>query len=383
MKKWGIGVVLCLVCVAAAQAAPAPTVADLDRSVAKALAWFQANQNEDGSFGGRPDVGITGLVIAAIAESPEKLRATQQKTLDKAVAYLLKHAQDDGAVVEEHKKLANYKTSVAIMALCAVDQKKHAKVIEKAKNYLIGLQYDEKMGLEKSKNWEYGGIGYGSHEIPDMSNTKFAIEALKEAGVDEDSEVFKRAITFISRCQDLSSTNDVGKLPGREKIVVGGTGGMSYRPVDSKAGEIKHADGKITLRPHGSMTYAGLLSFIYAGVDKDDKRVKAAHGWISRHYTLDENPGMHHTGGPKPGKQGLYYYYHTFAKALAAYGDAHVETPDGKKHPWAKELVAKLIAMQREDGTWVNEHSRWMESDPALVTSYSLLAVAQCRDGLD
>ena len=47
---------------------------------------------------------------------------------------------------------------------------------------------------------------------------------------------------------------------------------------------------------------------IYAGVTKDDPRVKAAYEWIQKHYTLDENPGM--------GGNGLYYYYHTFAKAL-------------------------------------------------------------------
>ena len=58
------------------------------------------------------------------------------------------------------------------------------------------------------------------------------------------------------------------------------------------------------------MTYAGLKSMIYAGLTADDPRVKAAYDYITKHYTLDENPGL--------GQQGLYYYYQTFAKALAA-----------------------------------------------------------------
>ena len=58
------------------------------------------------------------------------------------------------------------------------------------------------------------------------------------------------------------------------------------------------------------MTYAGLKSMIYAGVSPDDPRVKAAHEWIRKNYTLEQNPGM--------GDAGLYYYYHTFAKALSA-----------------------------------------------------------------
>ena len=53
--------------------------------------------------------------------------------------------------------------------------------------------------------------------------------------------------------------------------------------------------------------YAGGVVF-YAGVKADDRRVKAAFTWIQRFYTVDENPGL--------GNQGLYYYYHTFAKTL-------------------------------------------------------------------
>ncbi len=60
------------------------------------------------------------------------------------------------------------------------------------------------------------------------------------------------------------------------------------------------------------MTYAGLKSMIYAGLTPDDPRVKAACDYIKNHYTLDENPGL--------GQQGLYYYYHTFAKAMALLG---------------------------------------------------------------
>ena len=61
------------------------------------------------------------------------------------------------------------------------------------------------------------------------------------------------------------------------------------------------------------MTYAGLKSMIYAGVGPDDPRVKAAVKWLASSTTaLDENPGM--------GTAGLYYYYQTFAKALAAMG---------------------------------------------------------------
>lgn len=121
------------------------------------------------------------------------------------------------------------------------------------------------------------------------------------------------------------------------------------------------------------MTYAGLKSMIYAGVDKDDPRVKAAYEWITRHFTLDENPGM--------GAAGQYYYYHTFAKALAAIGNETITDASGNEHQWCQELVAKLAELQNDDGSWLNsENERWFEADPNLVTGYALLALSYCDD---
>jgi squalene-hopene/tetraprenyl-beta-curcumene cyclase len=125
------------------------------------------------------------------------------------------------------------------------------------------------------------------------------------------------------------------------------------------------------LRSYGSMTYAGFKSMIYAGVKRDDPRVKAAYEWIQKHYTLDENPGM--------GPAGLYYYYHTFAKALDAIGDAEVVDANGTAHDWRTELADKYILTQNKDGSWVNKTPRWLEGDPNLVTAYGLLCLSYCK----
>jgi squalene-hopene/tetraprenyl-beta-curcumene cyclase len=119
------------------------------------------------------------------------------------------------------------------------------------------------------------------------------------------------------------------------------------------------------------MTYAGLKSMIYAGVSAADPRVTAAIKWIRLHYDLQSNPGM--------GEAGLYYYYHTFAKALAAIGQDTFVDAEGHKHDWRAELRAALAARQQPDGSWVNENDRWLEGDPNLVTGYALLALAYCK----
>ena len=110
---------------------------------------------------------------------------------------------------------------------------------------------------------------------------------------------------------------------------------------------------------------------IFAGVGPDDPRVKAAVKWIKAHYDLDENPGV--------GSTGLYYYYHTFAKALDAMGVDEFQDASGKKHDWRKDLLTELAQRQKADGSWVNENARWLEGNPNLVTGYALLALEYCR----
>ena len=108
------------------------------------------------------------------------------------------------------------------------------------------------------------------------------------------------------------------------------------------------------------MTYAGLKSMIYAGLKPDDPRVKAAIGYIRSHYTLDENPGQ--------GQGGLYYYYHTFAKAMSLHGEDPFKDAEGTEHHWRSDLVAALAKRQDENGSWVNKSDRFMEGDPNIVT---------------
>ncbi|MGD9127631.1 MAG: terpene cyclase/mutase family protein, partial [Planctomycetia bacterium] len=215
---------------------------------------------------------------------------------------------------------------------------------------------------KKPEDLSYGGAGYGKHKRPDLSNTSFFMEAIKRAGSGPDDPAMKKALKFVERCQNFESATNTAPFATKNP-----DGGFFYTPAaggESKAGETP-AGG---LRSYGSMTYTGLKSMIYAGLKKDDPRVKAAVEWISKNYTLKNNPGM--------GDSGLYYYYHTFAKALAAIGTNEVTDVKGKKHDWRKDFVAELAARQKENGSWVNADTRWLEGDPNLATAYVLLALA-------
>ena len=154
----------------------------------------------------------------------------------------------------------------------------------------------------------------------------------------------------MSKCQNLKSINP--------EDYSGNDGGFMYEPGSSKAGGTTS---------YGSMTYAMFKSYMYAGLKKDDPRVQAALRWIQNHYTVKENPNM--------GKRGLYYYLHTFAKALVTFKQDYIVDSKGVRHNWRLDLAKTLLVEQAKDGSWVNTSDRWMEGNKVLVTSYALLCL--------
>lgn len=356
---------------------------ELEQAFDRGLSWLMSKQLPSGAFpdlANKDDAAFTAMALIIIGDAPESTRLKYKDAIDKALAYLLKNTQPTGAIMDTGKvpSFDIYKTSLAIVAFKTIlparpqdEQKKIEAVITLAMAYLQKSQY----GPESSDK-DMGGWGYkeGTAEKtpnPNLSTTSYVIDALYKAGLAKDSETYKRAVDFLMKLQD-STEHNTGRITGN-------SGGFVYSPVESKAGETTTPDGKKILKPYGSMTYAGLLSFIYAYVDKTDPRVQSAYNWIRANYTLEENPGLRTDAAPDLGKQGLFYYYHTFAKALSAYGDKSITTTGNAPHFWANELVAKLASMQKPDGSWSNEVSRWWEDMPILATSYSLMSLNLCR----
>ncbi|MEI8020393.1 MAG: hypothetical protein WCH39_19480, partial [Schlesneria sp.] len=120
-----------------------------------------------------------------------------------------------------------------------------------------------------------------------------------------------------------------------------------------------------------SMTYAGLKSMVFAGLTPEDKRVKAALEWITKHYSVRENPGL--------GQQGMYYYFQIFAKSLATMNLDYAIDDEGQLHDWRKELAEHLFELQQDNGGWLNKNDRWYEGDPNLATAYTLMAMKYCE----
>jgi len=331
-----------------------------EKAIDQGTAYLVSQQAENGSWGDG-NVGITALCAQALLEAGKTI---QDPPVRKAVDFIVTYQQDDGGIYDQG--LRTYTTSIALMVLVRADPKTYAQTIEKAKAYLIQHQWDEAESIDKANPW-YGGHGYGKHQRPDLSNTQYFVEAMHEAGVPKDHPLWDKVVTFVSRSQDRSESND-GMFVGSD------SGGMIYSPHaggESKAGTVVLPDGRKGLKAYGSMTYAGFKSFIYAHLDRDDPRVQAAIDWIRRHWTFEENPEL--------GQQGLFYYYQTAAKALAAWGEDTITDARRRPHDWKAELTQAIARRQKPDGSWVNEADRWFEGYPPVPTSYALIALAQCR----
>jgi len=344
---------------------------EVKRSVDKGLKWLEENQNVKGFWSTEEHPAVTALALVALQGNPA---ASDQKTgadgSKKGYAYLLSCVKPDGSIYNK-KELINYNTALSVMALLTTQQAEYKPIILKGRQFLIGLQSDfgEPGKLDNALD---GGIGYGSrYPHSDMSNTMLALEALYYSKqLAEDSNLagardlnWAAAIQFIQNCQNLPSHN---KQPWASDDSQN-KGGFVYFPGHSMAGETNLPSGRVALRSYGSISYAGLLSYIYAEMKQEDPRVRAVMEWLRNNFTLEENPGM--------GPQGLFYYYHTMTKALTVAGVDELMTSDGRKIDWRKELALRLINLQQKDGSWANENGRWWEKDPALVTSYAVISL--------
>ena len=65
------------------------------------------------------------------------------------------------------------------------------------------------------------------------------------------------------------------------------------------------------------------------------------------------------------------------AKALTAANITTLTKADGTQIDWRQDLATHLLQTQKPNGSWINENSRWMENNPILVTSYTLLSLQQ------
>lgn len=279
----------------------------------------------------------------------------------------------DGSI--QKAGLANYNTLLSLMALTSAADTTFMPVIVKARGFIASTQID--MGVKGTNDTPFdGGVGYGSkYEHSDMNNTLVAVEAMRVSEglflLDVSEPVarvpdlnWKAVAYFLQNCQNLPSTNTADWVSSDPQD----RGGFVYYLGHSMAGGVTNSQAsKVALRSYGSMSYGGLMSYIYAKLGKDDPRVVAVKDWLRSNYTIEKNPGM--------GKQGYFYYLHLLTKALTTSDEDRLKLANGAEVPWLDQVAVRLLKLQQADGSWVNPELRWWESDPVLVACYAVMTL--------
>lgn len=368
---------------------PPELAAEARAAIQRGVQWLLAQQQDDGHWSNADFPALTALPLWALV----KCGGAGTNQLDRAIQYVLSCVREDGSIWREPAQkqrgggLSNYNTAICMVALNLTGDPRTVPVIQKARAFVASSQYGGESPFK-------GGVGYNKEspdgrEHADLSNSYTAYEAMRltenvedlrskaEKGADLD---WTAAIEFATKMQDKAPEGPHGRGgPGRpgDHGDGGGRGGFAYTPNESHAGTTNGPQGEVKLRAYGSMTYAGLLSLIYAQVDRNDPRVKSAFDWAVENWSLEENPGMQ--------TQGLYYFYNIVSKGMAAYGQDVLTLKDGTRINWRREVLKKLVSLQKLDsapgqGFWMNDNNRWWERDPVLVTAYSLIAVQTALD---
>ena len=343
------------------------------------LGYLLSKQDEKGGWalqGGAHNPALTAMVLKCLLGHPDF--DTKSPAVKKGFDVLLSYQQKDGGIYEPKEGYQNYSTAVAVMALAAAGDPRYKEALDKAVEYLKDQQIvagsESADGAKITEDHPFfGGVSYGKHGRPDLSNVGFSAEALHEAGLSQDDPYWENVVVFLTRTQNRSESN-----PRPWAKDGPNDGGFVYAPAikadlsqgESKAGE---GPGGRGLRSYGSMTYTGFKSMLYAGVDRKDPRVVGAFDWIRTHWRLETNPNMPAVRS----KEGLFYYYMVFAKALRAWGEDTITDRKGEKHNWRHELVDTLAEKMQKGGYWENDSPRWFERLPELSTCYSVMALQE------
>ncbi len=341
---------------------------EINAAIDRALDWLAERQREEGTWSNRQHPALTALPAWTFIRSDHPKRDV---IVTNAVQALLDNVQPDGGIYREVAGrrgggLSNYNTAIAMTTLHSLGDPDLTEIILNARTFVS-------QGQLTGDDIYHGGFGYdvrSQEPYADLMNTLQVLEAMRytadleeerPAGETRATVDWQAAEAFVSRLQNPEEA-------GEEHA-----GGFIYNPAESKAGQEQQEDDTVVFRSYGSMTYAGLLALIYAGVDRNDPRVRSAFDWASRHWTLEENPGM--------GAQGYFFFVNVLTRALNAYGAEWIPQQERDQMlNWRREAALRLVREQRIEaetghGYWRNEDGRFWENDPVLVTAYSILAL--------
>jgi squalene-hopene/tetraprenyl-beta-curcumene cyclase len=373
---------------AAAPAAPDSQSALADRAVSRAREWLLARRGPDGAWRSdtyssfRDGASLTPLVLMALHELHEP--GGPGSAVARSAEYLAGLIRPDGTIEAGAQGLSYpvYTAALAVRVLSRPGNGRHRAARDAWLVELRRRQLDEALGWS-SADKEYGGWGY-CHGLPrkprpgefapplvesNLSATVFALDALYAAGTPADDPAYRKALRFVTRCQNLPDA----PAAADPRFDGGGFYFIEDDAARNKPGPAgRDAAGRERFRSYGSTTADGYRALRLCGLPPDHARPRAALAWLRQHYA-----GAAHGGDYPPeraGDKGALDFYYAWSLAQSL-----VDLPADEARTWAVALAGGLTARQHEDGSWRNPCKAVREDDPILATALATAALARCR----
>lgn len=341
-----------------------PSIPVVDRNqvqdaVLLGLDRYAEIQSIDGGW--RSSVGITAFVVLCFANAGYD---HTNRTVQNGLGFMRNfYNPEKGSMADS---FLNYDTAISLMAMSAVGDPQDAERLVKMSEFLQRMQFNDDDEYNMTHDWYRGG--WPNHAgIPDASNSQFGLLGLQAADLYADQvtipgTVWTDAISFMQYCQNWPDVNELEwahntSLPSHDD------GGFVYNGFRSRT-----PLGELMYESYGSMTAAGLYSYLVSGHGPDNPEVAAAREWLEHEYNLEVNPRM-------VGK-GLYYYLWSQARAMAMSPNDWMVDGSGKLHDWRPEAADFFLDRQLPNGAWPgNPQIGWREEEPELAGIYALLTL--------
>lgn len=366
---------------AAAADEPPPTIDTRARAaLRRGASWLRAQQGADGRWrsqrygllrGGETLTAFAvGTLVRVAPHLLPKEAAEVEAALVRADGFLLHALAADGALgtgdpVDEYPVYAT--------ALWLASGRPSPETAARLVGYLRGAQARRPAPVAGGFGLRAPFEGNARGLRIEVSHTAIALGAL-EGHAPRGDALWTRARGFLRRCQNLSPA-------GTKKKNAVLDGGFSFTPQRWFAKTLplgEAAPGRFGA--YGSATADGLLALLSAGADPAGAEVQAAAGWLARHLSLRDVPGLE---APAPGRaqgQGLRFYWAWRLAEAARRVTARVPRSPLAVSPWRQGVVAAVVRAQRVDGAWQNASGAMLEDEALIATGEALQALAAVLD---
>ena len=362
---------------------------EVQSSISKGLDWLMEQQAADGgwhskTYGQLKDgASVTALALYAASFCPEELREKHDAAMKRGFSFLDRGLVKTGTVASPDGSL-DFPTYAAALLLSTVNRLGLADHHPGVK-YLMDAQVLENRGFQSNSpsygGWDFLGPkdAYGITTGTNISVTRYVLEALAEQygrnqkGLSpKAAEALEYSIcgpgqAYVLRCQQsdggFTFTSEPASLSNK----------AAYSDQDLKKP-----------RSYGTATCDGILALIACLKAKtapqsltalsaaNDAHISRALAWIAKRPGLEVVPGFEGLRAEDGWDRGLrYYYYAALSRVLP-------HLPISEREPRQRALAQHVVALQNENGHWVNESDRMRENDPLIATGLAVIALGNC-----